>query len=311
MAAVPITRRNRFRFALPAKSVVQEHAQRYLLLTLAVLFLSISYVMFQVPHNLSAGGLGSLSLIVSHYIGWSPGFAFWIMNVPMIILGFFTLGRWEFLAKTLYASTLFPILADLFLHWLPQLIDPFPITDNLLLTTIYAGVVGGIGAGWLFKAKGSMGSTSVITLLIQRRTGMAISKIYFISDGFIILIAGYVFGWEAALYGFMMLFVYGVVTDQILEGVSSTLTVHVVTNQLDDVKHAFYQNFNKGVSYWEIKGGYTGETRYMVMSTIMRSQIGDVQRVIADVDPHAFVTMEMAQQTYGTGFIPLKPRTFR
>jgi len=72
-----------------------------------------------------------------------------------------------------------------------------------------------------------------------------------------------------------------------------------------------YDNFQKGVSYWEITGGYTGEKRYMVLSTIMRSRIGDVKQVIADVDDKAFVTMEMSQQTFGEGFSALKPRTFR
>ena len=296
---------------LPSKTVVQEVMHRYLLLTLAVAFMSVSYVMFQVPHNLSAGGLGSLALIVNHYTGWSLGYAFWVMNVPMIIIGFFTLGRWEFLAKTLYVATIYPLAVNFLLRVLPAIIDPFPITDNLLLTTLYAGVIGGIGAGLLFKAKGSTGSTSVISLLIQRRTGMALSQIYFISDGLIIFCSGAVFGWETSLYGFLMLFVYGMMTDQVLEGVSSTVTVHVVTNQLGDVKQAFSDNFQKGTSYWEIRGGYTDEPKYMVISTIMRSQIGEVQKVIAAVDPHAFVTMEMSKQTLGSGFSSLKPRTHR
>lgn len=308
---VILAKPRQLQITLPNRTKVQETVQRYALLTTAALFMSLSYVMFQVPHNLSAGGLGGLSLVMSHYTGLTPGFSFWMMNIPMIILGFFTLGRWQFLARTLYVATLFPFLTDFFLAFLPQFINPFPITDNLLLTTIYAGVVGGFGSGLLFKAKGSMGSTSVITLLVQKKTGFPLSRIYFFSDGLIILISGAVFGWEASLYGFLMLFVYGVVTDQVMEGVSSTVKVSVVTNQLDDVKKALFDNFQKGVSYWEITGGYTGETRYMIMSTIMRSQITEVRRVIAEVDPDAFVTMEMSQQTLGAGFVPLSPRTHR
>ena len=108
---------------------------------------AFAYAMFQVPYNIAAGGVSGISIIVNHYVGWPVGLLFWLLNLPLLVLGFFYLGRWGFLLRTLIASTIFSIATDFFIAYLPQWLSQYPLTDDLLLTTIYGGIVGGIGGG--------------------------------------------------------------------------------------------------------------------------------------------------------------------
>ena len=268
---------------------------------------ALAYALFQIPHNLSAGGIGTIALVLNHYVpGLSVGQAFWLLNVPMLTLGFFTLGRWKFLGRTIVAATLFATFTDIFSALLPGLIGYWPLTDNQILNVIYAGVLGGIGGGMIYKSGASIGGTGVIALIIQRKTGLPLSTIYLLDDGVIIFGAGLVFGWEAALFSFLILAINGFATDFAMEGPSSTRTATIVTNHPERVSNALMATLNKGVSYWEITGGYTGQKHYMVTTTILRSQVDTVQRTIADVDREAFVTIGVSHKALGLGFRPIR-----
>lgn len=303
------TQRQMVRFVrLPVVDRVKlkRSAQNNALMMAGILIAAFGYAIFQIPHNVSAGGIGTISLVLHHYVPQlSVGMAFWLLNIPMITLGFFALGRWKFVGRTLVASTLFAVFTDLFGVILPDLIGYWPLTDNMILNVVYAGVLGGLGGGMIYKAGSSTGGTGVIALIVQRKTGLPLSTIYLLDDGFIIFAAGLVFGWEAALYSFLILILNGFASDFAMEGPSSTRTATIVTNSPERVANALMATLNKGVSYWEITGGYTGQKHFMVTTTMLRSQVDEVQRVIAEVDGDAFVTIGMSQKAMGQGFRPI------
>ncbi len=276
------------------------------LMLTGILIAAFGYAVFQIPHKISAGGIGTISLILNNYVPQlSIGMAFWLLNIPMITLGFFTLGRWGFAGRTLIASTLFASFTDLFGAALPNFIGYWPLTDNLILNVIYAGILGGLGGGLIYKSGASTGGTGVIALIVQRKTGLPLSTVFMMNDGAIIFSAGLVFGWEAALYSFLVLVTYGYASDFAMEGPSSTRTATIVTNSPEKVANALMSTLKKGVSYWEITGGYTGQKHFMVTTTILRSQVDAVQCVIAEVDSNAFVTIGISQKAMGVGFRPI------
>lgn len=293
---------------LPWNAVWRE-VQRSILLFLGIFVGALGYVIFQIPHNIAAGGIGGLALIASQLTGYpNIGVIFWILNIPMIILGFFFLGKWSFVWRTLLAGTLFSIMTDLLLFTLPTLISEWPVTDNMVLNTIYGGIVGGIGGGLIYRSGATLGGTAVLARIVQRKTGWPLSQIYIYDDGLIILAMGLAFGWENALYGFMMLFLNGMASDYVLEGVSNTRTVTIVTDHPQAVIDALRGSLNRGSSYWEITGGYSGAKRYMVMSTISRAQYHQVRSTVAAADENAFVTIGISHQALGTGFARLGER---
>jgi uncharacterized membrane-anchored protein YitT (DUF2179 family) len=266
---------------------------------------AFAYAMFQVPFNIVAGGVSGISIIVNHFVGWPVGLLFWLHNLPLLVIGFFYLGRWGFVLRTLIAATIFSIATDLIVAYMPQWLSQYPVTDDLLLNTIYGGIVGGIGGGLIYRAGGTMGGTGIIGRIIQKKTGQPLSQVYFYTDGFVILLAGLLFGWHIALYGFLMLFLNGLASDYTLEGPSSARTATIITNHPQAVIDELMVHLHRGVSFWEVTGGFTGQKRYLVLCTITRPQVGEMKQLVAKVDPQAFVTIGVSHEAMGAGFTPM------
>ena len=276
----------------------------FLLVTGACLA-AFGYAMFQVPFNIVAGGVSGISIIVNHFVGWPVGLLFWLLNLPLLVVGFYSLGRWSFLLRTLIAATIFSIATDFFVAYMPQWLSQFPLTDDLLLNTIYGGIVGGIGGGLIYRSGGTMGGTGIIGRIIQKKTGQPLSQVYFYTDGFVILLAGLLFGWNIALYGFLMLFLNGLASDYTLEGPSSARTATIITNHPQAVIDELMVHLHRGVSFWEVTGGFTGQKRYLVLCTVTRPQVGEMKQLVARADPQAFVTIGVSHEAMGAGFTPM------
>lgn len=275
-------------------------------MVIGVLLAALGYSLFQVPYRIAAGGVGGISIIVNNFTGWPVGAIYLVLNIPLLVLGYFYLGRWAFIIRTLIAVIVFSTATDLFLAYLPGMLETYPITQNVLLSAIYGGLVGGIGSGLNYRAGGTMGGTGIIGRIIQKKTGFPLSQVYLYTDGVIVLTAGAVFGWELALYALLTLFLAGMASDYTLEGPSSVRTATIISNNPEAVARALINELGRGVSQWQITGSYTGERRTMLICTIYRPQVNDLKRIVGQADAQAFVTIGIAHQAFGAGFSPLK-----
>lgn len=302
MATFSPTRRNRPLITLPNKSAVIEELTNMAYLMLGILLAVAAYVIFQIPHNVSWGGMSGAAIIVNHLTGLSHGTAYWILCSPTIVLGFFTMGRWKFVAKAIFIVLVYSALTDMAVAFA----DGQVFVEDRFLSIIYSGILGGIGGGLIFRSKSAFPGTSVISKLINERTGLPLSSIYIFIDGSVIIAMGAIFGMESALYGFLMLFISGIATDYVMEGPSTTRTATIVTDNPVAVSNMLMSTLNRGVSYWEITGAHTGQTRYMVMTTIARSQMSHVSKAVKSADANAFLTIGVSHKAYGFGFSPLR-----
>lgn len=280
----------------------REQLWSVLILLLGASVQAFAYAAFMVPYQIAAGGMGGLSLVISHWTGFAIGATYFLLNVPMFLLGYFNLGRWQFLGKTLLGVAVFSILTDFLLQWLPTVFPSFPITDNILLSAIYGGIVGGIGGGLIYRSGAGGSGTSILGRVIQVRTGAPLSQILLFTDGTIVLLMGLVFGWETSLYALLMLFLWGLASDYVLEGPSSVRTVMVVTAHPEIVIEVLRSELGRTASHWEVIGGYSGETRQMILCTVQRPQVSAVKRIIKTVDPAAFYVIGDAHQAVGGDF---------
>ncbi|MBX3052145.1 MAG: YitT family protein [Caldilineaceae bacterium] len=286
--------------------VIGDALRQFTLLLIGALLSAFAYAVFQVPFNIAAGGIGGVSIVVNHYTGLSVGMLYALMNIPLLILGFFQLGRWGFLFKTVFSVALFSLATDYISLYLPLYAPQFPLTGDLLLNTIYGGIVGGIGAGLIFRAGATMGGTGIVGRVIQMRTGTPLSQVYLWTDGLIVITMGIVFGWEVSLYAMLAVFLSGLASDYTLEGPSSVRTASIITNCPEEMTAALMAGLDRGASRWEITGGYTGETRHMIFCTIFRPQVNDLKRIVGQIDENAFVIIGDAHQALGSGFVALR-----
>jgi len=266
---------------------------------LGAIIAAVGFSVFQFPFKLAAGGVTGIGIIVNHFVTIPVGMIFLALNVPLVILGFFQLGRWRFVASTVLSILVFSFAVDLFNLYLPQVNEKWPITDDLLLASIYAGVLFGVGMGIIYRAGGTIGGTSIPARILYERLGFPLSQSYLFTDMAIIFVAGLVFHWEIALLSTLTLVLSGIVSDLVLEGVSQVRTATIVTKNPDAVRLAIIYQLRRGVSLWTIEGGYTKSPRSMVFCTVLRSRVADLKHTIATVDPDAFIVIGVAQQVIG------------
>jgi len=289
-------------------AVVLDEVRRLVLLVAGALIAAAGFSLFQVPYNIAAGGVSGIAILVNHFTGWPVSTLYLAMNVPLFVLGFFYLGRWRFFFSTAFVVLIFSFATGWFNQNLPLLLATYPITDNVLLSAIWAGLVGGIGGGLVYWAGATLGGTAIVGRIIQVKTGLSLSQIYLFVDGAIVLAAGIIFGWETALYAMLTLLLSGLATDYVLEGPSRTRTATIITTNPQPIIDALIKELSRGVSHWNAVGGYTGETRTVILCTIYRPQVNDLKRVVARLDPQAFVTVGIVQEALGRGFGELSVR---
>lgn len=270
-------------------------AQSYLLLTVGAGLLAINFNIFMAPSQIAPGGIGGVALLFVKLTGWSAGTILLGLQGVMIFVGFWYLGRIQFVIRALYVSLIYGFGVDLLQSWLPAQ----GITDDLLLNGIFGGLIGGIGAGLIFRGRSSVAGTSVISRIVQLKTGMPISQLYIFIDGGIILLQAMAFGWDKALYGVIMLFIYGLAADYVQEGPSVVRTTFIVTNEPDLVAKTLFEQLRVGVTAWPGTGMFTHRQRTILFCTVSRAEIGTLKQIVTQSDPTAFVTVGHGHQAIG------------
>ncbi|MFZ5564271.1 MAG: YitT family protein [Thermodesulfobacteriota bacterium] len=260
---------------------------------------ALGYAVFQVPHNIAAGGVSGLGIIVNHLTGFPVGMFFLLFNVPLFVLGFFWLGRWRFVWSSIMAVTVFSLGSDFFIHYLPIWVKSYPLTSDGLLAAIYAGVLYGLGTGLIYRYGGTIGGTSITARIIYNVTGYPLSQSYLFTDLAVVLAAGLVFSMEAALLAVITIIMVGIFSDFVLEGSSQMRTLMIVTENPDPIRYAIINELKRGVTEWEVVGGYSKTKRTMLYLTVLRSRIYDVKYIISRIDPDAFMVVGVSQQTWG------------
>lgn len=281
---------------------VKQLARNYTLLTLGIIISSLNFHFFMRVANVAPGGVSGITLIINKFTGWPNGIVLFCLQIPMLILGFFYLGRFRFLASTFYFTIGYSLLIDV-LAWL---IPTNGVTHDPLLNIIYGGVLGGIGTGFIYRANATTAGTSVISRIIQRKTGLPVSQTYLYVDGGIIVALGLVFGWENALYALMMLFIWGLATDYSMEGPSVIRMAFIVTDQPRAVADALFTRTGLGVTGWRGQGMFTNEEHTILFCTVRRPDVDGLRSVVLEADPKAFLVIGQGHQARG-GVLPGSP----
>jgi uncharacterized membrane-anchored protein YitT (DUF2179 family) len=267
----------------------------FLLLTLAAVIQAFNFRLFLAPSNIAPGGVSGLTLIIHHFTGWPEGRTILALSLPLLVLGFLYLGRWRFLFSSFYVTLLYTMGVDFLAPWL----SPGGITDERLLQAIFGGVVGGIAAGLALRGHGLFVGTTIISRVLQLRTGIPITQMFILIDGSIIFAMGLVFGWENALYSLIMLFIWGAATDYMLEGPSVVRTAVIVTDAPEKVAQAILERLGVGVTAWEGRGMFTKETHTVLYCTISRPDVDRLREAVLEVDAEAFVVIGQGHQASG------------
>lgn len=272
----------------------------YILILLGAILQAGSLRIFLLPAKLASGGVSGLSQIINSFTGWPIGVMVVLGNIPLLILGWRFLGGPRFAARTAFAILTFSILVDIPLPFLP--LDG--ITGDIVLNSLYGGVVSGIGFGLVYKGRGTSGGSDVLARILSSWRGIPISQSYLMTDAVIIFLAGLSFSWENALYALVMLYVSGIAAESISQGSNVLRTGLIITNLPDQIKEEIFNRLRRGVTIMNARGGYSGEEKSILLCVVTRAEIPHLKDLTKEVDPKAFLIIGQAHEVRGEGFLP-------
>jgi uncharacterized membrane-anchored protein YitT (DUF2179 family) len=281
--------------------------QKVALLTAGALLAALNVNLFLAPSDIAPGGVAGIAIIVNELTGWPIGLTMLVLNVPLIALGFRHLGRFRFLAYTLYTVLLYSLGVDL----LGYLFQRVALTDEVLLNALYGGVVGGLATGLVYRGGGTSAGTGILARVLQMRTGIPISQIYLVTDGAVVLAASLVFGWEAGLYALITLFVWGIAADFVLEGPSVVRVAFIVTDLPQEVADTLFRELHLGVTAWPAEGMFTETEHAVLFCTVSRPHERTLREVVTAADPKAFMVVGHGHQASGGVFGQVQGRASR
>lgn len=275
-----------------------------LFIMIGIVLSTIGLQLFMVPFDIAPTGITGVAVIVNHFFGLPIGAQYMIGNIPIMVLGYRYLGGWRIVLLSVFTIFVYAIVFDASTPYFP----PEGISDNALLNALFGGILNGIGTGFVMRAGSTFGGTSTLAQIIQRKTGTPLSTTFLYTDMMVIAAAGFVFGWESALYAIVALFISGVATDYILEGPSVIRTVFIVTDKPRAVSDAILDHLGRGVTAWDTVGMYTEREHSMLYVTIARSQVEELRSVVSDADEKAFIVIGQGHTAYGVGFKRSRPK---
>jgi uncharacterized membrane-anchored protein YitT (DUF2179 family) len=256
---------------------------------------AMSLNFFLIPANVYASGFTGIAQLVSSILGEfapfniSTGILLLLLNIPVTILGWMKVGK----SFTLY-SFISVALSSLFLEILPVK----EVSTDILLNAVFGGVIAALGVGLTLKWGASTGGMDIIAMVLSRMNDRPVGTYFFTLNGIIILTAGYIFGWENALYTLVSLYVSTRVIDAIHTR-HEKLTAMIVTKKSDELKNAIHDKLVRGITLLPAKGAFSGEPKEMLVIVITRYELYDLERVIKEVDPHAFTNIVETAGIFG------------
>jgi len=273
----------------------------YTLIALGALLQALAIRLFLVPSNLASGGVSGLAQIINYYLGLPIGLMVLIGNLPLFVLGWRYLGGPRFAFRTAFAVVTFELLTDLLVFFLPR----NGLTPDLVLNTLYGGVVSGIGYGLVYRGRGTSGGTDILARILNNWRGISLSQSYMLTDSVIIFLAGLSFSWENALYALVVLYISGVAAETVAQGSNVVRTALIITADPQAVAKSIMEQMGRGITLLPAKGGYTGADRTVLYCVVSRPEVAQIKALVREADPKAFMVIGQAHEVLGEGFIPL------
>ncbi len=280
-------------------AILRDFVWRYVLIFLGIVAAALSLIVFLQPLDIAPAGIAGASTLLNELFDTPIGLTIFVLNIPIQILGYKMLPNGS---RIVLRSVVIIAILSLMIDFFGPLVPREGISGDRMLNALFGGLLGGVGVGLVFRAGATLGGTSTLALILQRRFGFPMSTTFLCTDAVVIIGAGLVYGWEGALYAAIALFIAGMATDYVLEGPSVIRTAMIITDKPDEIAALVFANLQRGVTSWTIRGGFTGAERTMLYVTIGRSQVRELKEEVSSADPNAFVVIGMGHAAYGSGF---------
>ena len=281
------------------KRSVRDELLNVLLITAGLLLATLGYRLYLIPNNVAPGGFTGIGQIVNHLFPVvGVGMVNLILNVPLFVLSLRSMGL-GFGLRSLLSSVALSLLLDYL---------PVPaMTDDVLLSGVFGGVLCGVGFGLVLRGHATTGGSDMLASIVHRHVpALKVSVCLFATDATVVIASGFVFDAAAAMYALISVFVMNVVIDQVLEGPGLARSHIIITTHGNEIAERILKELDRGVTALDAKGMYSGEDRTMLLCVVSRLEAVRLRAVVFSVDPRAFVIVQNVHEALGEGFKELQ-----
>lgn len=269
--------------------------KEYIIVALACVVMAFNINYFFVGNKLAEGGVSGLSLIIHYLSNIDVSYLYFALNIPLIILAYIFLGK-NFLLKTFFAT----FVLSVFLKVFASFSDPL---DDILLAAIFGGAINGIAIGIVFYAGGSTGGMDIVAKIVNKYTGIPISRILLATDFIVLSIVAVIFGKVIFMYTLISLVISSKMIDIIQVGIYSAKGVTIITTKEDEIRKRIMEDTGRGITLIDAKGGYTQKEIGMLYCVVGQYQLIKVKTIVKEVDPSAFMIVADVHEVIGNGFL--------
>lgn len=273
---------------------------------LTIVFGSILFAVgldcFEIPNGIAAGGASGLATILAEVARrnglpvMSVGVQVLVMNA-LLMVAVVREGGLRYAARTSLGIVASAVATDVLAVFLPVLGE-----GDLLLCSLWGGVVCGAGLGLVFRAGGNTGGTDIVAQIMARHTSLSMGIASLIADMLVIVLSVPVFGIENALYATVAMYLGTRVLDMVLDGFNTQRAAYVISDRHERIKRHIFSDLDRGCTELLARGGYTGRERPVLFVVLTRSEMAYLRRVVAEIDPQATVVVGKIHEAFGNGF---------
>jgi len=277
----------------------------YILITLGCFMLSYVVIAFWAPKYLVTGGISGLGIIIMNYTE-TAGFVFpipiWltnlVLNMPLFAIGYKIMDRTYFV-RSAYGYLMMTI-ALYVLQFAPT------IPSDMMLASLFGGVIAGVGIALIFRAKATSGGSTLIATILNKWAfpHYSIARILFVVDSCIILLGMAMFGPISTMYAVIAVFVCSKVTDAVLEGFSFAKAAFIISKKSEEIAQKILSDINRGLTELPSRGMYTKNNQPMLLCVVSAKELVELKQLVYSIDKSAFVIVADVREVLGEGFTP-------
>lgn len=267
---------------------------RIIMVIIGSIIMAIGLEQFLVPNKILDGGIVGISIISSHLFGIPLGVFIFILNIPFFFIGYKQIGK-TFALSTALGITVLSI-ATIFLHPIAA------FTDDLLLSTVFGGVILGTGVGIVIRYGGSLDGTEIMAILFNRKLPFSVGEIIMFFNIIIFTVAGFVFNWEQTMYSLLAYFIAYKTIDIVIEGLEESKVIYIISEEHEEIGAAIMNRLGRGVTYLHGSGGYTGDAKNVIFTVVTRLEESKLITIVEEKDPTAFLAIGNIAEVRGGRF---------
>ena len=274
--------------------IIISYIIKAIFLMLGAFIVAVALEMFLLPNKIIDGGVIGISMMATYITNGNLGIFIMLINLPFVLIALRTLGK-VFVIQTFFAILMLSIATNM-IHWRI-------VTQDLLLSTVFGGILLGLGVGLILKNNASLDGTEMISIELSKKLKIiSVGELLMGINFFIYMGAGFLLGWDRALYSVLTYYVASKVIDTVLEGLDKAKSVRIVSDKSREIGDSIIQELDISVTYMKTLGGYSRQEKILTYCVVNKFDMPKLKELVHTIDPKAFIVTEDVHEVEGVRF---------